>query len=218
MDGGFYLNEWLLQEGYLVLRPGVPARPGRFDPAGVDWSRTRAWGDGGYYGRIFLNVAGREPQGTVPPDRVVSLRHEIAQRLEALALPWGEPAARNRVFFPERVYREVRGHAPDLIVYPGDLAWRALGSFPKEPGTLFTRENDTGPDGANHARFGVFAAITGADLRRGTGPRRRLRGLRLVDLGPTILAHLGLPVPPGVVGQAIDPRGWLPGRRPPAKG
>ena len=26
-----------------------------------------AWGDGGYYGRLFLNVAGREPQGVIEP-------------------------------------------------------------------------------------------------------------------------------------------------------
>jgi len=27
--------------------------------APIDWSRTVAWGDGGYYGRLFLNVRGR---------------------------------------------------------------------------------------------------------------------------------------------------------------
>ena len=31
--------------------------------AEIDWSQTLAWGDGGYYGRLFLNVKGREPQG-----------------------------------------------------------------------------------------------------------------------------------------------------------
>ena len=30
---------------------------------GIDWSRTVAWGEGGYYSRIFLNVEGREPEG-----------------------------------------------------------------------------------------------------------------------------------------------------------
>jgi len=209
MDGGFLLNEWLLREGYLQLRAGAPARPGRLDPADVEWSRTVAWGAGGYYGRVFLNVAGREPEGIVSPERLTSVRQEIASRLEALRFPWGECCHKNRVFFPERVYREVRGFAPDLILYPADLYWRALGGFGAQAGEVFTKENDTGPDGANHARYGVFAAIRGADLLRGTGPARRVRGLRLLDLGPTILTHLGLPVPAGIAGQPIDPRSWV---------
>ncbi len=206
MDGGFHLNAWLRQAGYLHLRDGVG--PGRLRPADIDWSRTRAWGDGGYYGRIFLNVAGREPEGIVPPGAVESLRAELAARLEAERLPWGAPDARNRVFFPERVYREVRGFAPDLILYPGDLYWRALASLPADPGQIFSRENDTGPDGANHAPFGCFAAILGRDLRAGRGPGREVSGLRLPDLAPTICAHLGLPAPEGIVGRAIDPGLW----------
>ena len=207
MDGGLLINEWLLREGYLHLRR-EPERPGRLRLQDVDWSRTVAWGDGGYYGRIFLNVAGREPEGIVAEGRRDAVRREIAGRLEAMALPWGEPGARNRVYFPEKVYREVRGFAPDLILYPGDLYWRALGGLAAQPGEVFTKNNDTGPDGANHARFGVFAAILGADLRRGGGPGRRLRGLRLVDLGPTVLQHLGLPLPEGVVGRPIAPHAW----------
>lgn len=203
MEGGFLLNEWLLSRGWLRLLPGADRRPGPLDPEDVDWAHTVAWGAGGYYGRIFLNVAGREPQGVVPAERLVGVRQEIAGALEAMEFPWGERTARNRVFFPERIYREVRGFAPDLILYPGDLYWRALGGLAAEPGACFTKENDTGPDGANHSRFGVFAAIRGSELRRGTGAGRRLRGLRLVDLGPTVLAHLGLPVPPAAVGRPI---------------
>jgi len=207
MDGGFLINEWLLREGYLRLRR-EPARPGRLRPADVDWPRTAAWGDGGYYGRLFLNIAGREPEGAVAPARVPGLRRELAGRLRALALPWGTPGARNRVHFPERVYQEVRGFAPDLIVYPGDLYWRALGGLASRPGEVFTRENDTGPDGANHARRGVFTAIRGRELRSGQGPARRASGLRLVDVGPTILRHLGLPGSAGAVGRPIDPGLW----------
>lgn len=216
MDGGFFLNAWLAREGYLVWRaadtPGTGQRAGggptRFDPARVDWERTVAWGDGGYYGRIFINVAGREPAGTVPRSSYTAIRQEIAAKLEAMVLPWGQAGARNRVFFPERAYLQVNGCAPDLILYPGDLYWRALGSMPPAPGDLFTRDNDTGPDGANHARYGVFTACRGATLSAGDGPRRRLRGLRLVDLAPTMLTHLGLPIPGGIAGQPIDPRGW----------
>ena len=209
MDGGFLINEWLLREGFLRLRHDV-RRPGPLRAADVDWGATQAWGDGGYYGRIFLNVAGREPEGAVPAGRLPQVRREIAGRLRALDLPWGTPGAANRVFFPESVYRELRGFAPDLILYPGDLYWRALGGLSGQPGEVFTRENDTGPDGANHARYGVFTAISGRQLRLGDGPARRAAGLRLVDVGPTVVSHLGLPELPSAVGRPIDPGTWRP--------
>jgi predicted AlkP superfamily phosphohydrolase/phosphomutase len=62
MDGGICVNEWLRREGYLVLHD-EPEEPARLTPEMVDWSRTIAWGEGGYYCRLFLNVAGREPGG-----------------------------------------------------------------------------------------------------------------------------------------------------------
>src|SRR5439155_3823133 len=114
-------------------------------------------GDGGYYGRLFLNVQGREPQGVVDPSRYEETRDELVAKLEAMPGPDGPPLG-TKVFKPQDVYSEVRGVAPDLIVYFGDLEWRSVGTL--GTGTVaevFTYENDTGPDGANHDRTGVFA-------------------------------------------------------------
>ncbi|TMK90951.1 MAG: hypothetical protein E6G43_04630 [Actinobacteria bacterium] len=63
MMGGLCFNDWLIQEGYLVLDEPVDGGPVPFKDVSVDWSRTAAWGDGGYYGRLFLNVKGREDEG-----------------------------------------------------------------------------------------------------------------------------------------------------------
>jgi len=172
MKGGIRINEWLIQNGFLVLNQPlsteVPLTPDR-----VDWSRTRAWGEGGYFGRIFLNVAGREPQGIVPPGDVQRLRETISARLESMMEPSeiacgaGESMG-NRVLFPDRFYPEVKGIPPDLMVYFGDLAWRSLGGVGPSPDTfgngLFTRKNDRGPDGANHDFHGVaLGNIPGVD-------------------------------------------------------
>ena len=56
----------LIENGYLVLKEPVRELTPIAKTA-IDWGRTMAWGDGGYYGRLFLNVAGREPEGTVAP-------------------------------------------------------------------------------------------------------------------------------------------------------
>jgi predicted AlkP superfamily phosphohydrolase/phosphomutase len=196
MSGGVCFNDWLIREGYLVLSEGVNERT-PIAEAPVDWSRTVAWGDGGYYGRLFLNVQGREPQGVVDPSRYEETRDELAGRLEEMAGPDGAPLG-NRVIRPQDVYTDVRGVAPDLIVYFGDLQWRSVGSVNMEGGQIFTEENDTGPDGANHDRTGVFVMRGLPD--QPTGPTE---GLNLVDVGPTLMKLYGVPEPEGVQGRSI---------------
>ena len=166
MQGGIGINEWLIREGYLTLReyPQKPTRLGELIERGlVDWSRTLAWGEGGYYGRLFLNVQGREPQGTVPPERYEELRAELAERLAAIPDEDGNPIG-TRVLRPEELYREVNGIPPDLLIYFGDLRWRSIGTVGW--GKIHFHENDTGPDDANHAPHGIFIAYPKLDERR----------------------------------------------------
>ena len=166
MRGGVNVNEWLIQEGYLTLkeRPEEPMRMGELIKRGlVDWSRTIAWGEGGYYGRIFLNVRGREPEGVVPPEEYESVRDELKSKLEAITDEEGNPLG-TVVYKPEEVYRRVRNIPPDLIVYFGNLTWRSLGSVGS--GSIWSHENDTGPDDANHAQYGLWLMTGGRGERR----------------------------------------------------
>jgi Uncharacterized conserved protein len=194
--GGVRINQWLIAQGDLTLRT-MPDAPTNLDQADVDWSRTRAWSAGGYYGRIFLNVRGREPQGVIPPAEYERVRADLAARLEAMPGPDGHPLG-NRVFVPQRLYRAVRGVAPDLIVYFGDLAWRAVGTVGGEG--IFTQENDTGPDDANHAQHGLF--IWRDPQRPGGG--RRLDNAQIYDILPTLLRRFNMPVPAGLRGTMLE--------------
>ncbi len=194
MLGGVNFNTWLEREGYLAFSDPVTA-PTPIAKAPIDWGRTAAWGDGGYYGRLFLNVKGREPQGVVEPSRYEEARDELTARLEAMPGPDGTSLG-TRVLKPEDVYPDVRGVAPDLIVYFGDLDWRSVGQV--GTGQVFTYENDTGPDGANHDRTGLFvmAGLPGQ-------PTGRREGLSLVDVGPTILKLFGLAAPEDAIGRSF---------------
>ncbi|HZB02048.1 MAG TPA: alkaline phosphatase family protein, partial [Actinomycetota bacterium] len=183
MMGGICFNDWLLENGYLALTDEVSEQT-PIAKAPIDWSRTVAWGDGGYYGRLFLNVAGREPQGVVEPARYEEVRDELVTKLEAMSGPDGAPLG-TKVLKPQGVYPEVRGVAPDLLVYFGDLAWRSVGAV--GTGSVYTYENDVGPDGANHDRNGVFV-MKGAPGQ----PIGAVEGLNLVDVGPTILSLFGV--------------------------
>ncbi|MFC5719519.1 alkaline phosphatase family protein [Streptomyces gamaensis] len=187
MTGGFCINEWLRREGLLTLAQEV-AGPTPMSKAKVDWRRTVAWAEGGYYGRVFLNVEGREPQGIVPAAEYEDTRARIAAALEALPDPEGRPMG-TRALRPGELYPEVRGIAPDLLVYVGDLRWRALATLGLGQG-LYTTENDTGPDHANHGDTGILA-LSGP----GIGPGRA-EGLSLYDVAPTLRELLGLPRDP----------------------
>jgi predicted AlkP superfamily phosphohydrolase/phosphomutase len=194
MDGGICLNEWLIREGYLSIKR-KPAGLATLDKCDVDWEKTKAWGGGGYYGRVFLNVRDREPNGIIEPSQFEAERDELAQKLAALPGPDGEPL-NTRVFKPEEIYRDCRGVPPDLMVYFGDLSWRAVGSLGLD--SIYTFENDTGPDDANHAQHGMF--ICHDPKRRGEG---EVQGAHITDIGPTLLHQLGLAVPTDMVGNVL---------------
>ena len=198
MRGGICINEWLMREGYLRIadKPDgvVPLHKAKFD-----WTQTKAWGEGGYYSRVFLNVEGREPQGIVSRKDYEKVRAELKEKLEALGDEQGCSIG-TRVIKPEEVYPEINGVPPDLIVYFGNLAWRSVGSIGLN--TIHTFENDTGPDDANHAEQGIFILCDPAVPAN--QPQTLRAGLSLFDVAPTILNILGVPVPPDMEGTVVQ--------------
>jgi predicted AlkP superfamily phosphohydrolase/phosphomutase len=194
MDGGICINEWLVKQGYLVLRE-YPKKPCKFAEVAVDWSRTRAWSEGGYYARVFLNIQGREPQGVIPRAEVEAFRAKLAREIAAIPDEQGRPIG-TQVFQPEELYHQVTGVAPDLFVYFGQLRWRSVGTV--GAGNVHTYENDTGPDDANHAEEGII-------IMAGPGiPAGQVRaGAQLMDVAPTLLQWYGLDVPPDMQGHAL---------------
>ena len=195
MDGGICVNEWLIQNGWLALQE-QPPEPRPLEKCKIDWSRTRAWGEGGYYARIFMNVRGREPQGVTPPADYEKVRNELAAALEAIPDHQGR-AIGTRALRPQDLYRTVGGIPPDLIVYWGNLDWRSVGEV--GAGQIHTFENDTGPDDVNHDYEGIFVMRDPA--RPGGG--RRIEGLSIMDVAPTVLACYGLAPEPDVQGKRI---------------
>jgi predicted AlkP superfamily phosphohydrolase/phosphomutase len=200
MDGGICLNEWLWKNGWLSLKiPPVEGEIMPFDERNVDWSKTRAWGSGGYYGRISLNIAGREPQGIIPQDEVDAVSNELATALKQITALDGQLLPSTQVFKPSEIYQKANGVAPDLLVYFGDLHWRSVGSLGH--GKHYTLDNDTGPDDANHAVEGMF--IVYEPKERGGG---QIEPRQLMDIAPTILDRMGVEVPPIMQGSVIEVR------------
>jgi predicted AlkP superfamily phosphohydrolase/phosphomutase len=198
MEGGFAVNQWLRREGLLALK-SEPTGDGPIprEKVEMDWAGTTAWGEGGYYSRIFMNIKGREPQGKIPAQDYEKVRDELKERIEAIVDHEGKPMG-SVVYKPQDLYKEVRNVAPDLMVYFGNLRWRALGTFGLPD--IYSFENDLGPDDANHDQQGVFVLW---DPRQNHGGRY-VDKLQLMDIAPTVLNLMGLSVPQDMQGKIVQ--------------
>lgn len=184
LQGGICVNEWLIEHGLLVLAnpPEGPTPPSKL---AIDWSRTRAWAEGGYYARVCLNLAGREPQGIVPQARYANELQEVMELLEAIPGPEGERLA-HRLLTPQACFRALHGNPPDILAFLGDLDYRAIGSVGF--GRLHITGNDTGPDGCNHDWDGIFVMSGGEIAGRG-----QVADYQIYDVYRTVLGLLDVP-------------------------
>ncbi len=193
MKGAFCVNEWLIDQGDLVVK-ARPEKPTSLEKLDIDWDRTKAWAWGGYYARVFLNVEGREPRGVIPPEDYEKERDALVERIKAIKGPNNEAWA-TRVIKPQEHYEVLEGDYPDLMVYFDDLYWRSAGTLGH--GTMFLPENDTGPDDAVHAQEGIYIL---SDPQERVG--RRLDA-DILDIAPTVLERLDIPVPAEMRGKII---------------
>lgn len=198
MDGCFCINEWLADVGLLAYTGPRPPAGTPIEKAPIDWSRTKAWGAGGYYARIFYNVKGREPQGIVPPTELPDLQRTLHTEMSKVKREDGRPLAPD-LRAPRDIYRQVNGDAPDLMVYFGDLRCRSAGTVGH--GKHFIAENDTGPDDAVHSFEGLYLLAPPGASRHGPAEERSI-----LDVAPTLLTRMGETVPAHVQGKPIG--GW----------
>jgi predicted AlkP superfamily phosphohydrolase/phosphomutase len=195
MQGSLNLNDFLIREGLLVLNQAVPPKS-RLKPEVIDWSRTRAWAWGGYYARVFLNLAGREPQGTILAADYERVRDEVAALIEAIPDDQGRPM-KTRAYQPAELFTgPYVDQAPDLMVYFDELNWRA-GQDLNNP-EMYSFDTEIGPDDAVHDYEGIFA-MAGP----GVASAGQLTGLQLMTVAPTVLHHLGQPQPAGLEGKIV---------------
>jgi predicted AlkP superfamily phosphohydrolase/phosphomutase len=185
---GVNLNAWLLEHGYLHLEEDRTTSGDWFD--GVDWSRTRAYALG--LGGLFLNVAGREAQGIVPPDEANALADELAEKLGGLVDPVvGEPAVR-KAYAAHRLYDgPYADQAPDVVV--GYRAgWRVSwdGARGVAGGPVF--DDNTKAWSGDHC---IDPELVPGVLFANRALGAEEAGPRIVDIAPTLLDLFGIPAP-----------------------
>ena len=184
MKGGFCVNQWLESEGYLRFK-NRPSGVTEVEKADIDWAKTKAWGWGGYYARVFFNVKGREPQGSIAPSDLALEKKELKERIMTIKDRDGDPMG-NSVFEPDAIYRAAVGDKPDLMVYFGGLDWRSAGTVGHD--AMYLDENDTGPDDSVHSMDGVMMLYDASRDLGGT----EVEGAEVQQVAPVVLKAFGI--------------------------
>ncbi|NIA24031.1 MAG: hypothetical protein GWP04_00525 [Gammaproteobacteria bacterium] len=164
----------------------------------VDWTKTSAYSIGNV-GQVFLNVEGREPQGTVSPDDYDSVRRDIRQRLEAWMRD-GEPVVEQVVFSDEIWSGEHVDDGPDILFLPKGLEFFGFGEF---------------EFGSNRVFEDLKQGISGTHRMPGIGiwwgpgttePTAEARAVdqHLEDLAPTIIHAMGEDIPASTQGRVLQ--------------
>ena len=198
---------WL---GGLVRR--LPAAASRLESAhrlgGIDWRRTTAYSEElDYHPSVWLNLRGREPEGTVDAADYHTMRDDVARGL----LEWRDDAGRGvvrRVWRREELYRgPFVASAPDLLV---ELArtdgYTASCLRSGGPGPALRRlapheygsGKGSGMNGS-HRRHGLVV-LAGRDVRAAG----EIPAVEILDVVPTLLALGGLAVPEELDGRPIE--------------
>lgn len=162
----------------------------------VDWQRSVAFSKGNY-GQIYVNLKGREPNGTVDERDYDKVCERVIERLRALRDPaTGEPWV-GEVFRREEIYAGPRvSDAPDIAFLPRDMRYLPLGNADFTSNKFMV--DAFGISGC-HRMHGVMIA-SGEPLKRGLDARLA----KIYDVAPTLLYLLGQGVPNDMDGQVLS--------------
>jgi predicted AlkP superfamily phosphohydrolase/phosphomutase len=163
----------------------------------IDWSQTVAYSGSRTSEGIYINLQGREPHGVVEPgEQYEQVCSRIMAGLASLVDPsTGEPVV-SELYRREELYSgPYLEQMPDILLVFDDRPYLVNESTAGRD--VFTPIDKSSVTGRHHSQ-GLFAAV-GPDIVRGAAVRANI-----VDVAPTILYALGLPIPAGMDGVVLQ--------------
>jgi len=191
------ISDWLIKEGYLVLKEDVKIESlTKLTSSMIDWRKTRVFSFGFLEGQIFINLKGREQQGIVSEEDYGELIEELEEKIKKI--PGDDGKILNTKIFKKKDYfkGEYESSAPDMVIYFDDLQY---GCNPTQIGnpTLWSPSTGLWSDDAGHSRQGIF-------IMNKSSHKGYLGEISYLDIAPTILNRLELDVPEDVRGEILE--------------
>jgi predicted AlkP superfamily phosphohydrolase/phosphomutase len=146
---------------------------------------------------IVINVRGRQEQGTVEPGEYESLRDRIMREVLEIRDPRTGEQIVSRVYRREELYEgQYVERAPDIIVWCHDMYKE--GPLAQGPLVGEVPYDELVQVPGSHDERGIFLA-KGPGIASG----RKLDGAQLIDVPPTVLHAMELPVPSDMDGKVL---------------
>jgi predicted AlkP superfamily phosphohydrolase/phosphomutase len=174
----------------------------------IDWSRTKAYCSEVLASppSIWINLKGIKPQGIVDPAEYDGLVEFIIEKLAELKDPrTGKPVI-SRVYRRNEIFQgPFSREGADLVLdwWSEDSLFSTEPSFPEDTGkpALIIREHRpsvTSEWGGTHRLNGILI-VRGPDFKSGA----EIANSRLIDIAPTLLHLLSVPVPEDMDGKVL---------------
>ncbi len=178
------------------LRGMVPSND--YNISDFDWTKTKAFSISGW-GMVYINLKGREPNGIVEPgEEYESLRDTIRHELLNLKDPDSGEAVVKEVLKKEEVYSgKYMDILPDLVCRIDNIECLEIIPSDNNNDSLFTTQNLK--RSGTHAKDGIIFA-------KGNGIKGSytINKAEIIDLMPTILYILGIPIPDDMDGSLLE--------------
>jgi predicted AlkP superfamily phosphohydrolase/phosphomutase len=162
-----YLNTWLKEQGYLKFKKDPPDSMEDIHEESKVFVLDPS--------RIYIHLKGKYPHGSVNPDDYEEMRHKIRDELMSLTFD-GENVIK-KVLFKEEIYSgDLVEDAPDLVAL-SSKGYDLKGAINKPQ--LFGKGFFTGGHTRENAVFYINRSVNTRDIN-------------IVDVGPTVMALLGI--------------------------
>ena len=164
----------------------------------IDWEKTAAYSGSPTSEGIYINLKGRDSEGIVEPGREYErVRDLIMDELLKLKDPKTSEPVVDKVYRKEEIYSgPYLPLLPDIVLSTGSLPYMPRDDL--SASKVVERIPARGYVEGRHTLPGIFMAM-GLIIGKGT-----ITGAKIVDVAPTILYAMGLPVPRHMDGKVLE--------------
>lgn len=185
--------------------PGAISRTtSYFKLSGIDWNKTKAFV--GEVESVRINLKGKYPHGQVNGEKEYEeLRETIIREITHLKDPETGEQLIEKAFKREELYSgPYVEEFPDIILVPKDNKYEISWKFFREKNvkpigdSFVVRQDNWRGESGMHRPNGIFI-MRGKDTKRGT----EINNANIVDLFPTIMYQMSLPIPDDADGKVL---------------